>query len=132
VKIEDMTIHPHFPDQLITSAGPLKSGSRIFILESHFRYYSSIGPIVVPPGFHTDGASIPRIFWPIMGPHGDYFESAVIHDFLYSRQSPFHLTRKQADDIFKEAMFNSGVKWPTRETVYRAVRLAGARSWKKR
>ena len=58
-----------------------------------------------------------------------------MHDFLYSKDSDdlFPVQdRKQADLIFKEAMFNAGVGWITRETVFRAVRLGGWVSYKKK
>lgn len=58
-----------------------------------------------------------------------------MHDYLYSKDSndiyPIS-ERSVADKIFKEAMFNAGVGWVTRETVYRAVRLGGWASYKKK
>jgi len=118
-----------FPDKLLFEDAGLRSGVRIFRLISHFRYISSYGIITVPRGFLTDGASIPKVFHSIMGPFGDYFEAAVIHDFLYSSLAEGY-TRKEADTIFLEAMFNAGVPWYRRNLIYSAVRLGGRRSWK--
>jgi hypothetical protein len=44
---------------------------------------------VVPTGFVTDGASIPRIFWTLVGApyEGAYREAAVVHDFLCDTKS---------------------------------------------
>jgi Protein of unknown function (DUF1353) len=43
--------------------------------------------IVVPKGFVTDFASIPRPLWSLgLSPHGQYSRAAVIHDFLYWAQ----------------------------------------------
>ncbi len=111
----------------------MRDGSRRFALIHYFRYVSSHGIITVPTGFVTDGASIPRIFWNILSPFGDYFPAALVHDFLYSRSSTgrFTVDRKTADLIFKEAMFNLGIGWLTRETIYRAVRLGGWPAFKK-
>jgi len=112
-----------------------KNGSMIIGITAPFCYLSSKGTIFVPAGFRSDGASIPRIFWSIFSPfNGDYFDGALIHDFLYSKDSTADypdFTRADADEIFKEAMFNLGVGWVKRETIYRAVRLGGWASYKK-
>jgi hypothetical protein len=42
------------------------------------------------------------------------------------------LTRPEADEIFKEAMYNLGVGWLTRGTIYTAVRLGGWASYKRK
>ena len=118
-----------FPDSIDLADGGMRGGSRLFILKANFRYISSMGLITVHKGFITDGASIPQIFWNIMPPFGQYFGAAIIHDWLYS-QNNHQFSRQQADDIFKEAMFNIGVGWVKRETIYRAVRLFGGRSFK--
>jgi len=102
------------------------------MLTARFRYLSSYGQITVPPGFQTDGASIPRCFWNIFSPFDATFGPAVIHDFLYSRVSAYDFDRAEADLIFKEAMFNVGIRWPKREAIYRAVRAFGWSSYKTR
>jgi hypothetical protein len=118
-----------FPDSIELHDGGMKGGSRIFILKERFRYISSMGTVTAHRGFATDGASIPRIFWNILSPFGDYFGAAIIHDWLYS---PFNesFDRSESDAIFKEAMFNAGIGWSKRETIYRAVRLFGWRSFR--
>lgn len=123
-----------FPDAIQLRDAGMQGGSRIFVLTHYFRYIASVGTITVPVGFRTDGASVPRIFWNLLDPWGPYFPAALVHDYLYSKASTQrgHSSRRQADEIFKEAMFNAGVPWPTRETIYRAVRLFGRRSYKKR
>lgn len=114
----------HFPDKLRLEDAGMVKGTRVFILETPFRYVSSLGTIEVPSGTPTDGASVPRIFWNIFEPFGEYFGAAVVHDFLYSEGNVKH-TRLSADNIFKEAMFNLGVGWLRRGLIYRAVRLFG-------
>jgi hypothetical protein len=114
-----------FPDKLAFEDAGMVNGSRVFKLTSRFRYFSTIGEIDVRAGTKTDGASIPRIFWTILSPFGDYFSSAVIHDFLY--QGKYHqFTRLQSDQIFLEAMKCAGVPWYRRGVIYRAVRIFGA------
>jgi hypothetical protein len=123
-----------FPDPIEIRDAGMHDGSRVFALIKPFRYISSIGTIHVPAGFLTDGASVPRVFWSIFDPFGPYFHAALVHDFLYSRQSSerYDLDRAEADEIFKEAMFNIGIGWATRETIYHAVRLFGWRNFKRK
>lgn len=113
-----------FPDKLRMEKAGNRNGTSLFRLIEPFHYISSFGTIGVPVGFVTDGASIPRAFRNIFDPHGPYFEAAVIHDYLYSPHND-EFDRGESDEIFKEAMYNLGVGWPTRETIYRAVRLFG-------
>ena len=83
--------------------------------------------VIVPEGFKTDFASIPRIFWTILPPDGTYSQSAVLHDFFYSTQV---YTRKRSDQIFLESMEVLGVEWWKRKIMYRAVRIFGFLAWK--
>lgn len=119
----------YFPDNLHFDDGGIVGGIRRFVLTSRFRYVSSRGIIEAPSGFITDGASIPRVFWSFLSPFGEYFKAAIIHDFLYSKNNMTY-NRQSCDLIFKEAMFNLGVPWRNRETIYTAVRIFGASSFK--
>jgi len=123
----------HFPDTVTLQDAGMRGDSRIFRLMHFFRYHSSCGTVTIPTGFITDGASIPKVFWSILYPFGPYFPAALVHDYLYSKASNqfFHVSRETADKIFKEAMFNIGIGWITRETIYRAVRIGGRKSYKK-
>ena len=99
-----------------------------------FRYYSRKSGITItaPAGFVTDFASIPRFLWRIAPPaHGKYLWAAVIHDYLY-RTPGANVTRKQADDIFLEAMVTSKVSPWLRNSIYAAVRFWGWTSFVKR
>jgi len=124
-----------FPDTAQFSDAGMRGDCRIFKLTKSFRYYSSLGTIWIPKDFYTDGASVPRIFWNIFSPFGSYFSAALVHDFLYSKDSDLIFPvddRAEADRIFLEAMFNAGVGWLTRHTVHSAVRLGGWASYKKK
>jgi len=124
-----------FPDVAQFADAGMRGDCRIFRLTASFRYRSSVGTIVIPKGFCTDGASVPKIFWSLLDPWSKYFSAALVHDYLYSKDSNEDFPvgdRAVADKIFKEAMFNAGVGWVTRETVYRAVRLGGWASYKKK
>jgi len=124
-----------FPDVAQFADAGMRGDSRIFRLTAAFRYRSSVGTIVIPKGFCTDGASVPRIFWSLLDPWSNFFSSAIVHDFLYSKDSDFFFPltdRKEADRIFLEAMYNARVGWLTRHTVHSAVRLGGWASYKKK
>jgi hypothetical protein len=118
-----------FPDTLVFRDAGMAGGSRVFELAERFRYRSSRGEITVPVGFRTDGASVPRVFWNLFSPFGDYFGAAVVHDFLYSPHNR-RFSRTECDALFLEAMFNLGVGWFTRGLIYRAVRLGGGGRFK--
>lgn len=91
----------------------------------------------VPAGFSTDFASIPPpIRWVLSPTHAlisDYGRAAVIHDFLYrtGAQAQPPITRKQADQVFYEAMLCENVLWPTRFLMWAAVRLFGWTAYRK-
>lgn len=82
--------------------------------------------IVVPAGFVCDKASIP---WQVRG----FFEKderayeypAMVHDWLYWNQYP----RKQADDIFFNAMTECGVPDKHRNKIHWAVKEFGQGPW---
>src|SRR5262245_19918965 len=52
--------------------------------------------IIVPKGFVTDYASVPKEFHSFISPRGPHGSPAIIHDFLYWDQS---CTRQQADEL---------------------------------
>ena len=113
-----------FPHPLRLEDAGLVGDTRLFRLLHHYAYRSSLGVVTVPAGFVTDLASIPRPLWSAFSFAGPWMGPAVIHDFLYTAAN-VRFTRKQADQIFKESMFNAGLDWPRREAIYRAVRLFG-------
>lgn len=82
--------------------------------------------IVVPRGFVTDFASVPRIFWTFFPKHGEYTRAAIVHDYLYWQQQ---CTRSQADELFDIVMEDSDVDTTSRFTIYAAVRVWGDDAW---
>lgn len=109
---------------------PLPDG-KTWIILSDFGYEvgeeGSEDIVNVPIGFHTDFASIPRLFWAFLPRWGKYGNAAVIHDYLYWHQPR---TRREADDIFLEGMEVLEVpKWK-RKAIYFAVRWFGSIAWR--
>jgi hypothetical protein len=90
-------------------------------------YQNEYIAIEVPPGFVTDLASIPGIFWSILPKTGRYAHAAIIHDYLYWTQA---LPRDVADQILKIDMEESNVGSSTVFAIYNAVRTFGEGAWK--
>jgi hypothetical protein len=84
--------------------------------------------IIVPPGFETDGASVPRPLWSLLPAWGRYSRAAVVHDRLCTllnagtphAEAP---DRRHADAIFYEAMKVCGVSPIIRFVMWLAVRI---------
>lgn len=102
---------------------------RTRVLREAFGYRASTLPctVMVPEGFKTDLASIPRAAWSLLPPIGKYEAAAVIHDWLYWSQE---LSREDADAVFLDAMIYSGVGRLTRWLIFRAVRTFGGFAWR--
>lgn len=81
----------------------------------------------VPAGFVTDFASIPRVFWSILRPDGEYTYPAIIHDYMYWDQSR---PREMADEIFKLGMQDFELSKTIIFTIYEAVRTGGGAAWR--
>jgi len=82
--------------------------------------------VEVPKGFVTDFASIPRVFWSLLPPDGEYTYPAIIHDYLYWKQGT---TRDVADEILRIGMQNFKIDSITVEAIYRGVRVGGGGPW---
>jgi hypothetical protein len=92
------------------------------------------GTLIVPAGFNTDLASVPRMFWNILPPFGAYEEGAVGHDLIYRSGGGMTnigtFTRAEADDFLAACMeFCECPRWQ-RVAIYRALRLFGSRNFK--
>ena len=83
----------------------------------------------VPAGFITDLASIPAILRPLFNPNDAGRKAAVLHDSRYCIKSG---TRKEADDLFLEALARCGVGFARRWSMYLGVRAGGWAYWNSR
>lgn len=99
-----------------------------FKLTEDFIYWSDylVAYVIVPAGYRTDFASVPRFFWRIFPPMGRYAKAAVVHDYLCDVQ-PKEYNSKQAAKVFDEAMRLSSVPGWKRRAMYNAVRFFGPR-----
>ena len=80
--------------------------------------------IIVPSGFVTDLASIPKIVRPFIDRNGKTRRPAIIHDYLYQTAIHSRIKRKDADLIFLSAMKSEGIGL-MRYAIYQAVRSFG-------
>lgn len=131
-----------FPSPLILrawSAEELKAAklrSQTYTLGAAFIYVSpQFGEITVPAGISTDFASIPRAVWAIISPEDpDILFGSVVHDYVYSVSGCLPeriLTRRQADDLLREAMETCGAPAWKRWAVFQAVQRFGGTHWEK-
>lgn len=117
-----------FPEK--PAVRPLKSPD--YELAQDFYFPATVGGwnvvVHVTPGFRSDGASIPRMLWPVFGsPYDpDIITDAIAHDALYRGEI---VPRKDADDTFRDLMAKSGIgKWKRRR-FWIGVRLFGWITW---
>jgi hypothetical protein len=106
---------------------PLDDG-RMMEVQQPFGYVdANRQPWNVPAKAVVDGASIPRVFWSVVGGpwDGRYREASVIHDwFCAVRTRPW----QQVHRVFYEAMLTSRVEPRLARLMFLAVRYAGP-SW---
>lgn len=96
---------------------------------------------VVPAGFVTDFATIPRFLHWEVSPYGAYTRAAVLHDWLLVELAAWTEARamhspgsghapqppansRDCDGIFRRVMEDLGVPWAKRWTMWAAVRWA--------
>ena len=90
----------------------------------------AVGGVSVPKGFVSDGASLPRSAWRVIGHPFScrYLAEAVCHDWLYHTGK---LGRAEADKWFYNAIRGKKRFWLRSKLVYIAVRLFGHVAWNK-
>ena len=86
---------------------------------------------IIPEGFITDLASIPRFFWSVYSPmYYGFVLPAVIHDYFY--RSGQIRSRIYADKIFLATLLKNGVSKATAYKFYIIVRIFGFAAFKKK
>jgi hypothetical protein len=92
---------------------------------------------VVPAGFVTDFATVPRFLHWEVAPYGAYTRAAVLHDWLLVELASWDefggepeapslppADSRDCDGIFRRVMEELGVPWAKRWTMWAAVRWA--------
>jgi Protein of unknown function (DUF1353) len=101
--------------------------SRSMRLLEEFAFVEPTGKVwAVPKGAVINGASIPRLFWSLIGPPfvGAYRRASVIHDYYCEARSEPWLSVHR---MFYEASLAGGVPESTAKIMYFAVYGAGPR-----
>jgi len=114
---------PRFLSTLRTERVDLLTCDRILLAPLAFSSNLLDRLVIVPEGYVTDFASVPRApftYW-LFGGIGD--EAAVVHDFAY--ETGF-VPRDVADDLYLEALEACGVPAWRRRSMWAAVRAFGA------
>lgn len=97
---------------------------------------------IVPAGFVSDGASVPRFLWALYPPFGEAYEPATwLHDWLYQHAELVRVTdeggglrpinRGEADALMREASLACGFRGRGAWTMHQGVRLGGWRAWRR-
>lgn len=117
LNVSRKTLNWRFPNELDAR---YIDGTNWELIDSFSYIDEELGLIIVPSGFTTDFASIPKIFWSIFGAPSNYAPSAIIHDYI-CRNKIFD--RKKCDQVFYRAMIDSDVNYTMAILFYSAVRL---------
>lgn len=90
---------------------------RKYVLKEDFK----LGSLTIPKGFKWDGASIPRVFWSVIGSpfSPDLMRASLIHDFLYRRKD---VRAKCTDVTFYKVLLADGVSKLRAYIMYKSVR----------
>jgi len=121
----DMAVQQEFKSILVVS--PFADGEYWYLREDLLWDSKTGEEYVVPNGFVTDFASIPRPLWSILPRWARYGNAAVVHDFSYWFQKH---DRKTADLAMVEGMKDLGVGALARNSIYLFLRIFGGFAWR--
>jgi len=120
------------PWEILSTLGTYKIGPKLWILSRRFIVNTPRGIVVVPRGYVTDHASVPRIFWSLIPPVADELaEGSIPHDYFYSLDSE-EVPRTFADECLKEISRVNGASWITAQAAHKAVRAASRGMYRKK
>ncbi|MFI7678574.1 DUF1353 domain-containing protein [Actinophytocola sp. NPDC049390] len=88
------------------------------------QYAGDLG-VLVPVGYVTDFASVPRLLWWFTPPSGEYTLAAIVHDYLISDSLPAgYVSSPEVDREFRVAMQSLDVGFVRRWLMWAGVRWA--------
>jgi len=108
-----------------------RAKSALFRVDQSFAFMSpSAGYIEVLPGLISDFASVPRTaHWYVDKDSPAILYGSIIHDYLYRVAGKLPggrtLTRRQCDEVLREAMVACGARPSQARVVYWSVRAGG-------
>jgi Protein of unknown function (DUF1353) len=95
---------------------------KFWTVRKEITYHARSRDFVVRVGKRTDFASVPRMFVWLLPRYGRYTKAAILHDHLWGEEVPRHITRLEADGIFRQAMRELKVPFLRRWLIWAAVR----------
>lgn len=102
-------------------------GAQFEIEETLIYESNKFGTRVVPQGFISNLASIPRLALGWLNSDDPRISAiSIVHDWEYTTK---RLTRKECDELLREGMLALGARPTMAWTVYQAVRLGGGGHW---
>jgi hypothetical protein len=109
-------------------------GGEIWRLLEPLHYRTRGGMLItMPSGMVFDGASIPRLVWPLLPSKAACLEFGSLHDWMY-RVGPSIGVRKRhwADDIGWEALVlqKIGNEWQ-RDAIWEGLKIGGGPAWRR-
>lgn len=106
-------------------------GRKVREFTERFTFYFEGHMIVIPKGFQTDCASVPRapFLWWLFGDEGEI--AAYCHDYLYRIDSDPEVSKEYADEVFLNMMeFTQDPPQSWKRTLmFKAVSWFGASSY---
>jgi uncharacterized protein DUF1353 len=125
-----------FPPDTVVDVEEIKGKESRWRLLKAIDYQGETQSFRVHVGESTDFASVPRVFVWFLPRYGKYTAAAILHDHLWGREVPGgHLSRLEADAIFRRAMRQLEVPFLRRWIMWAAVRwgaltrVDGRKNW---
>ncbi|MGG5541979.1 DUF1353 domain-containing protein [Burkholderia vietnamiensis] len=117
----------HLEAELVSDA--TNDGRGTWRLTAPLVYQSDVAGqlFVVPAGFETDFASVPRAPVAFLLTADSAHAASTVHDFLYT--APHPVPRDIADAVLKEASIASGVPAWRAWLMWAGVRVGGGSHW---
>lgn len=107
----------------------LAPGVRRFDLLEDFTVQVDDVLYVVPAGYRTDKASIPKwLHWLFPPGYAPALCASILHDYCYSHLYRT-MTKAHADDMFRAVMLSQGASTTVACLFYRAVSTFGKGGW---
>lgn len=111
--------------RVLTALQTVKIGRKLWMLTRPMVYNTPRGSFVVPAGYITDHASVPRVFTSVVPPvQSCVAEASILHDWFYNKDSE-DVPREFADLCLRELTIVRGGSTALGYAAWSAVRLGG-------
>lgn len=125
-----------FYQDLVTRRKDTDEGIRVYVFREIIFNVDGLRQVRVPVGTESDLNSFPRILWIALPPTGQYDKAGIVHDYLYRGgcvyrfgEGLYRPSRKEADQIYYEALKALDIPWALRRAFFYAVRAGGGKHY---